>query len=390
MFKVAIGHSELSDSESAAKEILAQCKETLKDLKPQGGMLFASDCFNFQILLDTFKKAFPEASIIGCSSFGEISDRLGVGVESAALILFCSDQRCVYGALAENIPSNEYDRSLETVKEAMKGVREEPVLCCLFVDGLTSNISNVVKGLTTYFGSHDVLIAGGGACDDWNFKQVHQFHDNKVVSQAASMMIFTEPLKASATVRHGRSPLPLTERHIVTRSEGNTVYEIDHKPAFDFYKETLGAYATYEAYSLLIYLDDPEKFPDKYLVRAPFKIDKEAGTITFPGDVPENSLVGISQLSTQEKTLEAAKECARKAVETFSGEKIEAALIFSCALRKEILGTQTYKELEVIKNELPKDVPIFGYYTFGEVGPYSPGDPINYYNETIVIALIGQ
>lgn len=390
MFKVAIGHSHLTHSEQTAADLIKQCKVTLAGDLPQGGMLFASEGYDYQVLLDAIKKEFPDVQLGGCSSFGEISDKVGVGVESAALILFASDKKCVYGALAENLKSNEQKISYETLKKVIGEVQEKPVLCCVFADGIQSNISGVVSGLTNYFGSDDTLIAGGGACDDWNFKKVYQFYNDRVVSNAASLIIFTEPLKASVAVRHGRSPLPLTSKHIVTRSVGNTVYEIDNKTAFDFYRETLGEHATYEAYSLLIYLKDPEKFPDSYLVRAPFNINKEEGSITFPGDVPENSIVGISQLSSQEKTLMAAKECAEQAYKTFPGKKVEAAFIFSCALRKEILGTQTHKELDLIKKELPPNVPLFGYYTFGEVGPYNVGDPTNYYNETIVIALIGQ
>ena len=74
----------------------------------------------------------------------------------------------------------------------------------------------------------------------------------------------------------------------------------------------------------------------------------------------------------------------------FHGEKIDAAFVFSCALRKEILGTDTNKELEIICSELPKNVPVFGYYTFGEIGNYQLGDPSAFQNESIVIVLIGE
>lgn len=389
MFKVAYGHTEVIESKDAALDLLKQCKESLGDLIPQGGFLFASEGYDFAELMAYIREQYPDVKLAGCSSFGEISSKMGIGESSAALMLFAADKPCIYSGLIKELSNNEKQKSFETIKLVLEKTQAKPVLCCLFADGLTSNISSVVRGLNEYLGNH-ALIAGGGACDDWKFQKVYQFCDNEVASNAASMLIFTDPLKSSVAVRHGRTPLPLIEKHIVTKSENNTVYTIDNKPALDFYRATLGEYATYEAYSLLIYLDDPEKFPDKYVIRAPFKINKEDGSITFPGDVPEGCLVGISQLSTQEKTLAAAKECAQKAMETYPGKKVEAALIFSCALRKEILGTQTYKELDLIKEQLPEGVPLFGYYTFGEVGPYNTGDQIDYYNETIVIALIGQ
>ena len=41
MLKTAISHSMEFDSQDAVEEVLAQCRETLVDLQPQAGILFA-------------------------------------------------------------------------------------------------------------------------------------------------------------------------------------------------------------------------------------------------------------------------------------------------------------------------------------------------------------
>lgn len=389
MFEVAIGHSEIPDEKLGIDDCLQQCRKTLGDLSPQAGLLFAFAGFDYQKIISEILKVYPNIEIAGCSSFGEISSTLGISQNSIALMLFSSDEITFRSGLSKEISNQEIPVAYKTVKEALEGWSVLPSYCSLFADGLTSNVSDYIEGLKKYFGEKDVDISGGAACDEWEFKKVYLFNEQEVASNAASMLIFSKPLVTSTAVRHGRTPLPLSQRHIVTKSSKNVVYTIDNKPAFDFYRETLGENANYEAYALLVFPEDPINNPDNYLVRAAFKINKEDGSITFPGDVKENSYIGISQHSTQKKTLEAAQICTRQAIKTFEGKQIKAALVFSCALRKEILGTTVSKEFDLIKQELPEGVPIFGYCTYGEIGPFNAKESANYYNETIVVTLIG-
>ncbi|MCP4693147.1 MAG: SpoIIE family protein phosphatase, partial [Desulfobacterales bacterium] len=44
------------------------------------------------------------------------------------------------------------------------------------------------------------------------------------------------------------------------------------------------------------------------------------------------------------------------------------ALAFSCAFRKEILGTEAGRELSILQNHLTPHLPISGFYSFGEIG----------------------
>lgn len=390
MLAIAIGQSEEPDTKEAIAEVLAECRMALNERKPKAGLLFASAAYDFQAILEEIEREYPGIPISGCSSFGEITSKKMVKGGSIALMLLDSEMIDIRAALASGIASQEKEGVSSAVKESLKGLVKSPSLCLTFADGLVANVSEVIEGVQEGAGSGAMIIAGGGACDEWEFKKVHLFNRGKVASNAASMLFFSQPVKCSLAVRHGRQPLQLNTRPIVTKSHKNIVYTIDNMTALDFYKKHLGEYANYEAYALLIFLDDPERYPDKYLVRAPFKIDHETGAIAFPGDVPQNSPVGISQLSSRIKTLEAAKDCVKKALETFTGEKIDLCLVFSCALRKEILGTDTVKELDIITSELPKGVPLFGYYTFGEIGHYDVTEQAKYYNETIVVVLIGE
>jgi hypothetical protein len=73
------------------------------------------------------------------------------------------------------------------------------------------------------------------------------------------------------------------------------------------------------------------------------------------------------------------------------GKAPEAALIFSCAARKLLLGTRTAEEVGIVREILGDKLPVCGFYGYGEIGPL-PGssDAASYHNETFVCLLVGS
>ena len=81
----------------------------------------------------------------------------------------------------------------------------------------------------------------------------------------------------------------------VTRSKGNVLYELDGKPALELYKEYLGERASgLPATALLFPLALKQDGPgDEYLVRTILAIDEVEHSMTFAGNIPQNSLVQL-------------------------------------------------------------------------------------------------
>jgi hypothetical protein len=63
--------------------------------------------------------------------------------------------------------------------------------------------------------------------------------------------------------------------------------------------------------------------------------------------------------------------------------------VFSCAIRKLMLGTRTGTELEIARKELGDSLPITGFYCFGEIAPMRDGG-VRFHNETMVAVLLGE
>jgi len=62
--------------------------------------------------------------------------------------------------------------------------------------------------------------------------------------------------------------------------------------------------------------------------------------------------------------------------------------------RKLVLGRRTQEEVDAVKNVLGKDVPLLGFYTYGEIGSIDKFQeqlkPSKFHNETAVLWVLGS
>jgi hypothetical protein len=80
----------------------------------------------------------------------------------------------------------------------------------------------------------------------------------------------------------------------------------------------------------------------------------------------------------------------QKAVKAYpEASSPQAALIFSCAIRKLVLGTRSGVEVDIARNELGAGMPICGFYCYGEIAPLESGST-RFHNETIVAVMLGE
>lgn len=130
-------------------------------------------------------------------------------------------------------------------------------------------------------------------------------------------------------------------------------------------------YDLFMNYCLAIFEEGRKGF---YVRSAPF-YDVEAGSVTLNGAVPEGALI---QIGTADKKIcvESCAESLKTALDGYPGSKPAAALHFSCAGRKMMMGTQVVREYKTVKNHLI-DIPFCGYYAYGEICRGAGGNAVN-------------
>ena len=386
MFKVAIAHSIELDSQDAIKEVLEQCHEQLVDLMPQAGILFTGIDHDFKLILDRINEMYSGIKLIGCTTDGELSSVHGYTDDSIALMLLCSDKLFFKTGVADGI-SKETTVNIKKAVESVKlKLDQDPKLCITTPSGLTASGDNIVEGLRLSLGEN-FPIFGGNAGDQWRMKGTNQFYNDKVFTDAAPFLLIGGPLLYSFGVETGW--IPIGKKARVTKSDNNVVYEIDNVVALDFYKHHLGDSIGLDDdnliadYPLAVFEDDKESF---YL-RSPIIIDGETGSLTFVGNVPQGSTIQITH-STRDKIVEATKTSVNSSVTDYPGTKPSAALCFSCASRKQVLGTRVEEEYDAFKKNFP-DLPVVGFYTYGEIGPLKKGNPTRFHNDTFFNLILG-
>ena len=386
MFFVAVAHSEEFDIPAVLADIGRQCAAQLAGRRPQAAMLFAAIDIEHEALLAGLAGLWPGLELIGCTTDGEISSIHGFREDSVSLILFGSDTVTIKAGLGRNAAADIDAACRQAVVAGVASDIGRPARFCIALpDSMTTSNQRIVTLLKRELGE-EVPIFGGGAADQWRMKSTHQFFGTEVLSDAVPILVFSGPMRWSFAVASGWKPVG--ETGLVTRSNGPVVEEIDGKPSIEFFRRRLGAAASPTPEWPLAVLGKTGEV--QYLRAAHGFADEQAGSTAHAGDVPQGALVQIA-IANRDAILEGCRSAVQGAFAAYPhGKAPEAALVFSCAARKLLLGTRTSEEVSIVREILGEDLPVCGFYGYGEIGPPTASTSAQYHNETFVCLLIGN
>lgn len=388
-----VGYSENLNVELAIQEAYNHSIAPLQGNTPSIVILFASATVYDQPKLLKVLSAKVKAPIIGCSTAGEITSAGGALDHSIALMAIYSDAIKFVSGVGHDIKtsSRQAGRTLATDIQTKAG--EKPKVVLMMPDGLAGNGADIVRGVLDIFG-HDFMVAGGSAGDDYLFKETYQYLDNSVLTGSVVGVGLCGNFTYGIGVRHGW--IPIGTPRIATKSKNNILYEIDGKPAIAMYEEHFGKDKVLvdpkeplAKLAITYPLGIPSPNKDGYLIRDPITVD-EKGAITCAAEVPEGSEVYL-MIGSREEAIDAAADAAKKALAQVEGKKIKAILLFNCIARKKLLMSKKHQEIEKIRSILGMDVPLIGFYTYGEQAPLG-GQVVtcSFHNETDVIFLLAE
>ncbi len=231
----------------------------------------------------------------------------------------------------------------------------------------------------------NVLIVGGaaGRHDLGGQSPTYQFCNDRVSTNSLAILILAGPVAYSTTV--GMGWRTLGAQGIVTRSDYGSIHEIDGKPAGEWaasYLDLTGPGALGNPLAI----QDPGT--DGWYLRVVLA-GTVHGSLTIPGGVPVGATVQLTTTSP-DQMLAATADALTRAMEAFPATSTPSgALIFSCAVRKYLLGTRTGEEVESARAILPVSLPIAGMYCVGEIAPTGGDESSHFLNETFVTLLLG-
>ncbi|SHO42693.1 FIST signal transduction protein [Desulfopila aestuarii] len=378
-----------TDSFEAGREVTRQ---VMKQVVDRPGMLwvFADIGYDQQQLLEGISSVAAGIPLIGCTTDGEISSS-GLSEKSVVVLALTADTTQFHTAVTTSLSEDSYLAGVK-IGEAFQHVN--PRYLQIFSDGLTGNAMKIVEGIHSVLGK-DVIIAGGTSGDRGFFSQTNQYHNGAVYTDSVVAVGITGDLSFSTGIGCGWFPVGTPK--CVTKSEDNVVYELDGQPALQVYEKFLGKYASQlpavgVEYPLGLLEPGEEEDEDYFLCRATMGVDRKANSIIFAGDVPQGAQVKMT-MGNEDDVIGAARKAAEDAVTDWKKKYPDISpkviFIYSCMARKIVLGSRIGEEIAEIRQIAGYEVPLIGFYTYGEYAPAGRQKQSCFLNETVTLTLLG-
>ncbi len=393
--KSGVGKSNNPDSYKAGEEAAT---EAIKELgqKPDLLVVFSSVAYDQEKILKGVNSAGQGALLAGCSDSGEITTS-GPFAKHAAVMAISGGGKVKFSVgVGKGVGKDSFKAGKEAAEEVVKKAKEKISLFVMFPDGLTGNGAAIVRGAQSVLGEN-FPIMGGSAGDDFAFKKTFEYFGEEVLNDAVVGVGISGDFSFGVGVQHGWEPIGLSMK--VTKSEGAVLKELDGKPALQIYEDYFGKRAeelTKEPIAKMAYtypLGMSVPGSDELLLRDVI-IANEKGEITCAAEIPQGSEIRL-MLGDSDKAIAAAEKAAKNALSQLKGKSPRAIFVFDCMARHKLLGPRIKEEIDAIQNILGKDVPLIGFYTYGEQAPL--GGKIepdvcrsSFHNETMCLLVLGD
>lgn len=334
--------------------------------------------------IEDIKNEFPYEHIVYGSSAGEV---MNIQVVSDSItVLAIEFEKATFVVKTENIL--EHNKDTEKAAEALSKKMPQEGLKHLMIISEGSFVSGgaLIKGLQK--GLKEIVPITGGLCGDGgNFeKTIVSYKENPKEGEIVLVGLYGESLEVSFASFCSFTPFgPI---RTITKSEGNMVYEIDGRPALDLYTDYLGDKAKQPQFTLLYPLYTTAPGRKEGVVRTILSVDKEKNALIFPDDMPQDSIVQLMMVS-QDAIAEGANKAAGVAMESRK-TKPQLAFIVSCIGRKLVMNQRVEEEIEQVAEVVGEQVSLGGFYSYGEIAPFSKNQICQLHNETMALTLISE
>ncbi len=353
--------------------------------KPHVCWLFCEPADGMSEMLVGITEAVGTPKLAGCTTDGEISTG-GFSTGSVVLGGVVSDTITFEVASTSSIGAGSENAGRRLAQQLPRAAAHVQI----FSDGLTGNGCAILRGMESVFGPQ-VPISGGAAGDARAMKQTWQFIGSRVLTDSVTAIAFSGNVQVGTGVRSGWFPAGVPKT--VTRAAGNVVYEMEGEPALAVYRRYLGPLADkLPAVGIQFpfgIVDEVGSLGESPILRAPMAINETDGSVTFAGEIPQGSTIGLTTGGSATSLLDASADAARRAMDALGGVSPSMIFFYSCMARKILLGTRTGEETERISNVVGRHVPIIGFYTYGEYCPNVSGNECKLHNETATVTVVG-
>ncbi|WP_378178694.1 FIST signal transduction protein [Aquimarina sp. SS2-1] len=336
------------------------------------------------IIFDEIRHMYPDGEIVIGSSAGEIVNE---SVSDSSISLTAVEfEKSEFTIVRENILEHQKDAFVTGKKLSEKLPTANLKHVFILSEGSFVNGSALISGLESI--GNEVVFTGGLCGDDARFeKTIVGYNSTPKEGEIIAIGFYGDELDITSAQFGGWTPFG--PERIVTKSNGNVLYELDEQPALDLYKKYLGDKASDLPQSALLYpLSVKIKGKKEAIVRTILSIDEKDNTMILAGDVPEGSVVQL-MMANIDKIAEGAAKAAEIGMKTRK-KNPDLAILVSCIGRKLVMDQRVEEEIEEVIEVVGKGATITGFYSYGELAPFSNSMKCELHNQTMTLTLLSE
>jgi hypothetical protein len=386
--------SQDSDSMQAGEEIAREVKKAFGSEKLRSLLVYATINHDHAELLAGVRKVVGDDIIVaGCSAQGVMGNRTVLeGGFAAGAMGLGGDALTVAAAIEHDVQIDGTQKGRNLARSVKARLGRAPDLFLLLYDPLCGiDVDHVLTGLQ----SELVCPITGGAASQPSgpVARTYQYLGVSATPRAAVGVGLCGPFHAELGFCHGTVPTGVTMT--LTRADGNSLLELDGRPALDVWREAIGAgpddvldqshtAALAMGVEQKVTVDGREK--SIYLIRAAFGFNSETKGIRVQAAIPQGSKILFHHRTVdvvREGTVAMADELSRR----LAGKTPWAVLGFECGARTApFLGpASTLEENVALQSAVAPDAPWLGLLAWGEVASLGGGPTVHNYSYPLVV-----
>ncbi len=372
MIRAGTSFSQHKVAEEAAREAAQKALQKAGLNQADAVIFFSSTKYrrHYSDILRTLKEVTGAKTILGSSAYGVLTEEASVERQaSLGVLVFSSDQISTQSFLVPNLQESSFAAG-EAVGLALRETIQSQLLM-IFPDPFSFQSHHFFDGFESTYGYTPMI--GGAAAEDGRESKTYQMNDQTVAFDAVCGLALGGNFRFETAIAH--SCRPFGEPFRITRAQGNAIYEMDGRPAYDILLETISHIEFKDPDKILqhIFLGVPLKnfqtdfSGDHYLVRNIMGVNAKKGMLTCTSPVEEGEFITFTfrdpNLARQDlkMTLEDLKA-------RLGESKPAMGFYFNCCARGETLYGKSIEDVSLIRKFFP-ELPLLGFFTYGELAP---------------------
>lgn len=388
MIRAATAYATNRLAEEAASLAVSAALEKAGIRRADIVIFFASPKYrrSYESILKKIKQLSGAKSIVGASGFGILTEEIEIERQAGiAVMVIASDCIDAESFLIENLQESNFIAGQSMAK--ILRTRQQNNLVFIFPDALSFQSPPFFDGFESHYGY--VPMVGGAAAEEGRDPKTYQMEGERVTFDAVSGLVLGGNFRSETGI--ARSCLPFGEPFKITRAEGNLIYEMDGRPAYDILLESISQidFKNPDQIFQRVFLGVPLKHfqtdfsEGPYLIRNIMSANAKKGMLTCISPIEEGEFVTFAVRDPQlaRQNFQAVLEDIR---DRLAPAQPALGFYFNCCARGEMLYDKPNEDINLIRQFFP-NVPVLGFFTYGEIAPIDHVNHLHHHSGVLVM-----